>query len=319
MKSPPVIVVQLVHIQGPLKGEIQEFSDQVISIGRDPSGHVHFPKDLTIISRNHAEITREGNRFKLIDQSTNGTLVNGKMVKEAYLKDGDVLTFAEGGPKVSFLTKMMEDQPEIQSVSPPGMPPEIERVPQPQMQDLRPASPPPKPPEMPSYERPHEAQAQPQPGGHEPEIPIQRVQAPLIIQYGPTLRSFKELPVSIGKNPGCDFVLDHTAILDRHAQIFFSQGQYWAKDLTGQKMLSINGQPVHLQAPLNPDDSLAFSPHQGPIFRFLGGGRLAEIEEPAPEQPVSPSHDKEEMPPRQEPTDKSFKGAKAMFKKFLRR
>ena len=30
------------------------------------------------------------------------------------------------------------------------------------------------------------------------EVPVQRVQAPLLIQYGPTLRSYKELPVTIG-------------------------------------------------------------------------------------------------------------------------
>jgi len=98
----PVIVVQLVHIYGPLKGEIQEFSESMILIGRHPSCHVLFPKDVAIVSRRHAQIVREGNRFKLIDQSDNGTFVNGKRVKEAYLKDGDVLIFAEGGPKVSF-------------------------------------------------------------------------------------------------------------------------------------------------------------------------------------------------------------------------
>ena len=121
------IAVQLVHIQGPLTGEIQEFSEPVISIGRHPSCHVHFPKDLTIISRKHAAIIREGNRFKLTDQSTNGTFVNGKGVKNAYLKDGDILTFAKGGPKVSFLTKMMERRPEPVSAPSPSTPKESKR------------------------------------------------------------------------------------------------------------------------------------------------------------------------------------------------
>ena len=58
MKRAPVIVTQLVHIQGPLKGEIQEFSEAAISIGRDPSNSVRFPKDLTTLSRKHAEIVR---------------------------------------------------------------------------------------------------------------------------------------------------------------------------------------------------------------------------------------------------------------------
>jgi len=293
MKYPPAIVVQLVHIQGPMKGEIQEFSESAISVGRDPSGHIHFPKDLTIISRKHAEIVREGNRFKLLDHSTNGTFVNGKKVKEAYLKDGDVLMFAEGGPKVSFLTKMMEGQPQMESALPPG---------------------PPKEPEVAADEKPRMVEAQPEPRQAD-QISIQRVQVPLVIQYGPTLQSFKELPVTIGKNPNCAFTLDHPAILDRHAQIFFGQDQYWVKDLTGQKLISINGQRLHLQAPLNLNDTLDLSP-QGPSFRFLGGGRLAEVEEePASEESLSAPYNKEETPQQ----DRGRKGAMSILKKFLHR
>ena len=295
MKSIPVIVVQLVHIQGPLKGEIQESSESTISIGRHPTCHMRFPKDLSIISRKHAQIVREGNRFKLIDQSTNGTFVNGKRVKEAYLKDGDVLVFSEGGPKVSFLTKMIERQHEIQDVP----------------------LPPPKEPEISMVEKPSMAHAQPEQVLGE-EVSIQKVRVPLIIQYGPTLRSFKELPVTIGKDPNCDFTLNHPAILDRHGQFFFNQDQYWVKDLTGQKLISINGQPVHFQAPLKPDDRLALSP-QGPTFRFLGEGRLAEFEEPVPEEPVNASHKTEEVSTQGEHRDRNAKRRKSIFKKLLQR
>jgi pSer/pThr/pTyr-binding forkhead associated (FHA) protein len=295
MKYPPAIVVQLVHIQGPMKGEIQEFSESAIYIGRDPSGHIHFPKDLTIISRKHAEILREGNRFKLLDHSTNGTFLNGKRVEEVYLKDGDVLMFAEGGPKVSFLTKMMEGRPQMESAPPPG---------------------PPKKPEVPTDEKPRMVPAQPEPGrADEISLQRQRVQVPLVIQYGPTLQSFKELPVTIGKNPNCSFPVDHPAILDRHAQIFFEQEQYWVKDLTGQKLISINGQRLHLKAPLNLNDTLKLSP-QGPSFRFLGGGRLAEVEEePASEKSLSSPNKKEEVPQQ----DRARKGAISVLKKFLHR
>jgi pSer/pThr/pTyr-binding forkhead associated (FHA) protein len=296
MKRAPAIVVQLVHIEGPLKGEIQEFSEPAISIGRYPEYHVHFPKDLAIVSREHAWIKREGNRFKVINKSRNGTFLNGKRVEEAYLKDGDVLMFAEGGPKLSFLTEMVEGQPEIESAPPPG---------------------PLKEPEVPLAEKPPMARVEPEPG-HADEVSIQRVQVPLVIQYGPTLQSFKELPVTIGKNPDCAFTLDHPAILDSHAQIFFSQEQYWVKDLTGQKLILINGQPVGLQAPFNPNDTLDFSP-QGPSFRFLGGGRLAEVEEPEPDESLKASHDKEETPPEKEPSYRGLKGAMSILKKFLHR
>jgi pSer/pThr/pTyr-binding forkhead associated (FHA) protein len=180
MKHPPVIVVQLIHIEGPLKGEIQEFCESPLSVGRHPSSHVCFPPDFTLISRNHAEIIREGNRFKLIDHSANGTFVNGKRVKEAYLKGGDVLMFAEGGPKVSFLTEIKEGRVEAEVTSPP--PPKAPRV--------SVAQSPPAPP----VQKPVIAQPRPEAPGR---TSIQKTKVPLVIQYGSTLRSFDELPVTI--------------------------------------------------------------------------------------------------------------------------
>jgi len=290
----PVIVVQLVHIYGPLKGEIQEFSESTISIGRHPSCHVLFPKNLAIVSRRHAQIVREGNRFKLIDQSTNGTFVNGKKVKQAYLTNGDVLIFAEGGPKVSFLTKMVERQNEIKDIPLPDSPQE---------------------PEIVEVEKPSIAQAQSESNLAE-EISIQEVQVPLIIQFGPTIRSFKKLPVTIGKNPDCDLSINHPAVLDRHARIFFSQDQYCIKDLTGQMLISINGQPVNFQSPLTPEDLVALTP-QGPTFRFLNGGRLAEIEKSDSEERVNGPHEKEETCQPDKHQEGCIKRAKSIINKFL--
>jgi pSer/pThr/pTyr-binding forkhead associated (FHA) protein len=259
MTGQPTIVVQLVHIEGPLKGTIQEFLDPEITIGRNPSCHVRFPKDLAIISRNHARIVREGNRFKLIDASTNGTLVNGKWVNETFLRPGDVLIFAEGGPKVSFLTKII-DRPMPTS--------HIDQL---------------QTPISPKKEVPQEVPQQhfPKPDAGTPAS-VQKVHVPLVIQFGPTLQSFRELPVAIGKNAVCDFTLVHPGIMDQHAQFFYDRDQYWVKDLTGRNMVSIDGHPVGTKAPLIPNCLLSLSP-DGPTFRFLGGGRLAEHEEPVPE------------------------------------
>lgn len=232
MANIPVIVIQIVHIDGPLKGEIQEFSDAEISIGRYPECHVHFPKDLRIVSKLHAKIVREGNRFLLINKSRNFTYLNGKPIQvqeEAYLKSGDWLMFAQGGPKVSFLTKVKEGR----------------RVEEAQKHD-------------------------------EFNIDVQKKQIPLVIRYGPTLRQFKTLPITIGKSPNCDFTIDHPSVLDQHVQLFFSEGQYWVKDLTGKNSVLINGQPINIKAPLKPDNQLSLS-RQGPTFMFLGDGRLNEI------------------------------------------
>lgn len=266
----------------------------MILIGRHPSCHVLFPKDVAIVSRRHAQIVREGNRFKLIDQSANGTFVNGKRVKEAYLKNGDVLIFAEGGPKVSFLTKIVERQHEIEGIPLPSSPQE---------------------PEIAEVETPSIAQAQSESNPAE-GISIQEVHVPLVIQFGPTIRSFKKLPVTIGKNPDCDLSMNHPAVLDRHAQIFFSQDQYWIKDLTGQMLISINGQPVNFQSPLTPEDLVALTP-QGPTFRFLNGGRFAEIEKFDSEESVNALHEKEKTCPPDKHQEGYIKRAKSIINKFL--
>jgi len=254
MKSPPTIIVQIVHIQGPQKGDILEFTQDLITIGRHPACHLRFPADLTVVSRKHAEITREGNRFKIFDKnSTNGTYVNGKKISEIYLKDGDVIAFSEAGPKVSFLTQLQEAQADLRDnsavIARDHAPRELAQ-----------------------------AVAAGEPAAKTDEVPVGNVRVPLVVQYGPTLRSFKELPIVIGKSPKCDLVIAHPALLDRHVQIFFWQDRYWVKDLTGQKLIRINQSPIGVQAPLSTDDDLSLSP-QGPFFRFLGEGRLAELEQ----------------------------------------
>ena len=90
------------------------------------------------------------------------------------------------------------------------------------------------------------------------------------------------------------------------------------KDLTGQELLSIDGQPVSVQAALRPDNRLAFSP-QGPIFRFLGAGRLVEIEEAAPEQPNQAPADKDERREQEDRADGGPSRSGSFLKKLLRR
>ena len=299
MKRPPVIVVQLVHITGPLKGEIHEFSEGEISIGRHPSCQVRFPADFAVVSRKQADIVREGNQFKLIDHSANGTLVNGKRVQEAYLKSGDVLEFSPGGPKVSFLTEVQEAPAEVaEAPLPPRrkVPVEPSPVQAPSLREGKPLTPPPR-------EEPK-------------EIPVHKTAAPLVIQYGPTIRSFRELPVTVGKGAKCDFVLNSPGILDLHAQFFFSQDRYWVKDLTGQGTIRVNRQPVLSHAALNLGDQVALTP-RGPFFRFLGEGRLAEGSE-GPEESTIPSRERKGGEAQTDPPkDQASKGLLSRFRKNL--
>ncbi len=87
--------------------------------------------------------------------------------------------------------------------------------------------------------------------------------------------------MTIGHHPKCGFVLEQPGILDQHAQIFFAQGRYWVKDLTGQTLVRVNHQVVDGQTLLQVNDLISMGPG-GPVFRFVGEGRLAEAEEQLP-------------------------------------
>lgn len=308
MNKPLSIIVQLVHIHGPLKGEIQEFSGNEILIGRHPSCDLQFPKELVVISRNHAHITREGNRFKIVDSSTNGTFVNGIRVEESWLKDGDVIFFTDGGPKVSFLTRQGEIAQEKSPPPSPSLPlseapsplSQVQPNPQPQINSASSSPPDPPSPHKPLSSSQHFQNPNPnaqqtaqsssaihsQPASSpqhqpalQPEIRVEPVRAPLVIQYGVVLKSFNELPIKIGTGTDCDLPLEHPSLAAQHAQIFFSQGSYRIKDLTCQNQILINNQPIVSPSALTPGDKLYLT-MDGPAFQFMEGGRMAEINIP---------------------------------------
>jgi pSer/pThr/pTyr-binding forkhead associated (FHA) protein len=138
----------------------------------------------------------------------------------------------------------------------------------------------------------------------------------MIVQIGPTLRSFKELPVTIGTGTKCELVLPFPGIQETHAQIFFAQGQYWVKDLTGLGVVKVGGRPVGTQVPLNLQDELSLGP-RGPVFRFMGEGRFAEVvPSPSPAPPHAPGPSSGKGPGA--PASPGEDGAKkSVFKKFF--
>jgi len=311
MPQVPNITVQLVHIQGPLKGQIQDFSQFPVHIGRHSSCQVRFDKDLTTISRRHARIDRQGNRFRIVDASTNGTYVNGKRIADVYLRDGDVITFSENGPKASFLTKIEAgDAPIAHARSAQPMPPSPVSPAQPQMPAPAAVSPSPVPsPPPPNTPEPSLT------AGPGLEIPVISTNATLVIQFGPTLQSYNLLPVTIGTDPACDFVIANNALAGRHIQIFFYDNEYYAKDLTGKSTVSINGRPVGAQSVIAQGAELSLT-EQGPKFRFLGGGRLAEIQDVVSEPLEKTDAESNIKEPDSEPSVPQKK-SKSLFKNFF--
>ncbi|BBO73307.1 hypothetical protein DSCW_07240 [Desulfosarcina widdelii] len=327
MPQMPNITIQLVHIQGPLKGQIQDFSEFPVHIGRHSTCQVRFEKGLTTISRKHARIEKQGNRFRIIDASTNGTYVNGKRIADVYLRDGDVITFSEKGPKASFLTKIETGQVPVAPtathrtapVAPPASP-----APRPPA----PVSPPPPqtpaPMPTPAPDAPTPPVASPPPPASEPgltvgpdmEIPVISTNAPLVIQFGPTLQSYNLLPVTIGMDADCDFAIANSALAGRHVQIFFNENNYYAKDLTGRNMVTINGRAVGNQSVLAQGAELALT-DRGPKFKFLGGGRLAEIPDMAPDA-LEKTDAKANLPDIDEAPSVPQKKSKSLFKNFFK-
>jgi len=77
----------LVHA-GPLSGARYLLDRDVTTIGRHPEADIFF--DDVTVSRRHAEITRHGAVFDIVDQrSLNGTYTNGERVDQATLRDGN--------------------------------------------------------------------------------------------------------------------------------------------------------------------------------------------------------------------------------------
>lgn len=75
---------------GPTAGARYLLDSDLTTVGRHPEADIFF--DDVTVSRRHAQITRTGTVFEIVDQrSLNGTYVNGDRVDGAVLEDGSEL------------------------------------------------------------------------------------------------------------------------------------------------------------------------------------------------------------------------------------
>ncbi len=93
--------VQLVHIEGPLAGQIQQTGDFPLTLGHGAEAGIRFPAQSHLSAR-HAEIVRRKDRFLFINHSRHGSRVNGRAVQRCYLSLGDVISLGDEA-KFSFL------------------------------------------------------------------------------------------------------------------------------------------------------------------------------------------------------------------------
>jgi S1-C subfamily serine protease len=90
--------------RGARTGHSAEFEQTVIHLGRHPRSDIRFEAEGDLeVSARHAEIRALDGRYILQDVgSTNGTLVNGRRVRDGHeLRDGDVITLGDGGPTLA--------------------------------------------------------------------------------------------------------------------------------------------------------------------------------------------------------------------------
>jgi pSer/pThr/pTyr-binding forkhead associated (FHA) protein len=93
-------------LNGEKQGTHEVFTDTYISVGRALTNQLRFGYHDARASGRHAEIVGDGQHYTLRDiGSTNGTYVNGKRVQEVVLKDGMIVEFGPGGPRLRFEIK----------------------------------------------------------------------------------------------------------------------------------------------------------------------------------------------------------------------
>lgn len=98
------ILEHLVGSQYHQAGENQEVMLDEVILGREKDCHVRFDESFSTVSRHHAKIVKEGDNWRLIQESkTNTTFLNGKAIQDSwYLQSGDEIQLAINGPKLIF-------------------------------------------------------------------------------------------------------------------------------------------------------------------------------------------------------------------------
>ena len=86
-------------------GESQKIIIDEVELGRDSNCQVRFDESFPTVSRRHAAIIKDGDKWKLVQLSkTNSTFLNGRPIdNEWYLENGDEIQLSVGGPRLGFI------------------------------------------------------------------------------------------------------------------------------------------------------------------------------------------------------------------------
>lgn len=245
MSKQPEITVRLVHIDGPRKGEIDKKINSILQIGRHPDCDILYPAGERSISRKHAQIIRTGNRFRLLNQSPNGSYVNGQISQSTFLHNGDVIMFSKDGPKLSFLyTLNQATGSELTN----------------------------KPVYKASSENNHNNADR---KWQSIEFDDQQ-KTDFTIQFGPKIYSFNQHMIKIGAHFNNDVVIQHPLVMEQHAEIRYQHNNYFIKSVYQKSVIYLNRRIVDNHTRLIKHDVFHLG-LGGPQIRYLGTGRFMEV------------------------------------------
>ena len=93
---------RLLVLSGELRGREFDVTQDLMRIGKSRQCGVVLPDES--VSRIHAEVRREGDAYRVVDQgSTNGTFIGGARISDGFLRPGDVL--ALGRVQLRFMPR----------------------------------------------------------------------------------------------------------------------------------------------------------------------------------------------------------------------
>lgn len=72
----------------------------------------------------------------------------------------------------------------------------------------------------------------------------------------PVYRSFSQPEIILGRDPGCDIVIDDEAVSARHARLSFHHGQWWIEDLESTNGTKLNHERLNIATVLISGDEI---------------------------------------------------------------
>ncbi|WP_413162178.1 FHA domain-containing protein [Capilliphycus salinus ALCB114379] len=101
LKPVNVITLTLLHPNQSIPVRVWTFEqEEVIRIGRSVKNDVVLYS--AVVSRYHVELRLRGKTWTIVGLGTNGTYLDGKLVQESPIADGQIIHLAISGPKIKL-------------------------------------------------------------------------------------------------------------------------------------------------------------------------------------------------------------------------